>query len=238
MRSALIGAAIMVAALSYPAPALGDNATLPPSISVSGTGNVTFTPDIARVSLGIRAESLSAAEAAAAVNGRAQNVIAALRRLGIPDRDIATSNYSLEYVEPPRPTPPPQGGVVTIGRGHYVATEAVEVKSRVSRAGAVIDAGIGAGANLTYGLSFDTSGRDALYRQALARAVANARSQAAVMAAAAGVKIDGVLSLSTGAPQIVYPLARAAAFEAAPAPPIQPGTDTITATVQMTFRIR
>src|SRR5471032_2890403 len=72
----------------------------PPIIAVSGTGSVHYSPDIARVSLGVRGESTTAAAAAKSVNSRAQAVIDAMRGLGIADANIATSGYSIEYQPP------------------------------------------------------------------------------------------------------------------------------------------
>ncbi|MBC5825065.1 MAG: SIMPL domain-containing protein [Candidatus Eremiobacteraeota bacterium] len=240
----------------------------PPSISVTATGSVSYVPNIARLSLGVRVESSSAGSAAAAVNARAQAVVNALRNGGIAARDMKTSGYTLEYQQPPSPQAQPlmqpgsdgavQSSAATQAQsrpvmstaptrgfpnehrlvlaGSYVATETIDVKAPVSRAGAAIDTGINAGANQTYGLSYDTSARDALYRDALTAAVRAARSQAADIARAAGVSIASLQSVSTSQggfnpePQVF--MARAST-----APPVLAGTDTITATVQVTYRV-
>ncbi|MDQ2817556.1 MAG: SIMPL domain-containing protein, partial [Candidatus Eremiobacteraeota bacterium] len=220
-----LGAAI-ACAFSASLSAADSTPSQPPSISVSATGSVSYVPNIARLSLGVRAESPTAGGAAADVNGRAQAVINALRRSGIASKDLKTSGYTLEYQQPPSPEPgplmppsPASGGnadqnnsapTATIGvargfpnesrlvlRGSYVANETIDIAAPVSRAGAAIDAAISAGANQTYGLSYDTTQRDRLYRDALTAAVRAARSQAADIARAAGVTLGALQSIST-----------------------------------------
>lgn len=234
-------------------PALADPAP-PQTLSVNGSGSWDYAPDIARESFGVRAESASAAAASRSVNERAQAVIAALRKMGIADRDIGTTGYSIQYQPPDvsaqpaisegvTTTAPPAGQAGFPGemhrplppRGTYVATETIDVKSLLDKAGAVLDAAVGAGANETYGLTFDTSARDLLYRKALARAVASARAQAEILAQAAGVTIAGVQSISAGGNQVM-PMFRMATADAAAQ--VLGGTGTITATVDIVYRIK
>ena len=233
-------------AMALPAGASADtNSANPPLMSVAGSGSVKFAPDIARLSLGVRAESPSAAAAAKSVNGRAQAVIDAMRKLGIADSGITTSNYTIDYQPPqdaapdqvqsqamsvaPRPAPP---------HGTYVATEEIDVQTSVAKAGSVLDASVAAGSNQTYGISFDTSERSTLYREALGRAVADARAQAEVLAKAAGVSIVGIQSISAGGSE-VQPL-RGVAMMAAAAPnaPVMGGTGTVDASVDVVFKIK
>ena len=219
----------------------------PPSISVSATGSVSYAPDIARVTFGVRAQSAAATDAAAEVNTRAQSVVKEMRGMGISDADIKTSGYSLDYQQndnslgAPVSTGPMSGEVHRpISLGNYVASESIEVTVAVAKAGAALDGAIKAGANQTYGLSYDTSQRDRLYRQALSAAVTAARSQAVALAAAAGVQLGAVISISTGGGgPMPSPLqGRLMMAMAAPAPPVQGGTDTIEASVNVTYALR
>lgn len=245
-----LGAAVLAfSAQAFSAQAARADQPPPPSISVSGAGSVKYAPDIAHVSLGVRAESASAATAAKSVNTRAQAVINALRGLGVADSDIATSNYSIEYQPPSSDDgaqPAPAGGGVqtqSVARkplppqGKYVANETLDVKTSIAKAGAVLDAALTAGADETYGVSFDTSQRTALTREALARAVADARSQAEILAKAAGVNIAGVQSIST-AGLAPMPMMRMMATANGPAPPVMGGTGSIDVSVQVVYRIK
>lgn len=239
-RAAVLALAILSAA---PAAAARADTNPPPTISVSGTGSVTYAPDIARISLGVRAQSASAAAAANMVNARAAAVIGALRKLGIADSGIATSDYTIQYQAPdnsePQPMAAPNASSVAPrkpAQGYYVATETIDVKTSLAKAGAVLDAGVAAGANETYGITFDTSERTALYREALSRAVADARAQAEILARAAGVSIAGIESIGVGAsPGPIEPLVRMSTMTPST---VMGGTGSVDATVQVVFRIK
>jgi uncharacterized protein YggE len=201
------------------------------SITVQGTGHVDYTPDIAHVTLGVSGEAPSAAAAAADIAGRANAVIAALKTLGVAEGDITTTGYSLFYRQPTETV-----------KAAFVASENISVKTSVDKAGQAIDVGLRAGANQTYGLSFDTSHHDALYKQAVASAVKNARDVAQVAAGAAGVNLGSVMSIDVSAAfnpmQFVANLGIARMAAPAPAPPpVAPGTGTVSATVTMRFGI-
>lgn len=227
----------------------------PPALTVTGTGSIQYKPDLAHVSFGVRAEASSATAAAHSVNAGAQAVIDAVRKLGISDSNIATSGYSIQYQPlqpPPQPMPMQQSTSASLapgqsgfpgeihrplpGAGTYVAVESLVVTSTVDKAGPILDAAVSAGANETYGLSFDTSQRDSLYRQALARAVTDARAQAQALASAAHVELDGFQSISTGGEGGPVPMMmRMGAINAAP---IMQGTGTIEASVSIVYRIK
>jgi len=241
-KAAVLALAILTAA---PAGAARADTNAPPTISVSGTGSVTYAPDIARISLGVRAQSASAAAAANMVNARAATVVGAMHKLGITDAAITTSDYSISYQPPDNTDPPVPVGTSTsvapkrpAAQGFYVATETIDVKTSLAKAGPVLDAGVSAGANETYGISFDTSQRTTLYRVALSRAVADARAQAEILAKAAGVSVAGVQSISVGsAPGPIAAMVRAVNFSAQPAT-ISGGTGSVDATVQVVFRMK
>jgi len=244
MRS-VIAFAAAAAVISLSTGSARADQTAPPSIAVSGTGTVQYSPDIARISLGVRGESATAAAAAKSVNARAAAVIEAVRGLGIADSNITTSGYSIQY-QPPQQPDSGDGSVQPMSTarkpipsaGTYVATETIDVKTSIAKAGAVLDGAVTAGANETYGLTFDTSQRQEFYRQALGRAVADARAQADILAKAAGVQIAGLQSINVGggAPQ---PMFRGAVMAlSAPEAPVMGGTGTIEVNVEVVYRIR
>src|ERR1700674_5104694 len=81
--------------LIIPLRALADAPPQPPSISVTASGSIDFIPDIAKVTLGVRAQAPTAREATSIVNRRADGVIAAMRKLGIADRALKTTGYEI-----------------------------------------------------------------------------------------------------------------------------------------------
>ena len=65
------------------------------TISVTGTGEVILTPDIAYVSIGVRSEGEDAAKAVAENNAKSEAVIDALIDAGVDEKDIQTTNFNI-----------------------------------------------------------------------------------------------------------------------------------------------
>ena len=216
------------AGVGRPAPASGAGAasTAQPSlVTTNGHGDVTAVPDEAVVSAGVNTHAATAAAALSQNAQLMQQVIAALKNAG--GSDLQTQEVSLN------PQTDEQGTVTG-----YVAQDTVSAKAKIAAAGALIDAAVGAGANTVDGPSLDVSDSDALYRDALKQAVADARAKAQALAQAGGFTVGPVFSVSEGgaAPQ---PLYRAAAAPAVAAPtPVEPGTQDVTADVTVSFLIR
>ena len=120
----------------------------------------------------------------------------------------------------------------------FVAVNSVAATSKdLSKAGALIDAAVGAGANQVYGPSLSRGDQAELYRQALGIAVANARASAQVLATAANLSLGRVTAIGEGggAPQpLPYAADKAMALDSTP---IEPGTQQTTASVSVTFSV-
>src|SRR5690349_15810661 len=92
--------AALLGTASIAAPAAAQQATVAQSIAgtrldISATGEATRVPDVAIVNAGVQTRSTSATDALAQNGARMERVRAALKRAGIADRDIQTSNISL-----------------------------------------------------------------------------------------------------------------------------------------------
>jgi uncharacterized protein YggE len=118
----------------------------------------------------------------------------------------------------------------------YRASNSVDVTVHdVSKTGAVIQAAVDAGATGVSGVEFSASNSEGLYDQALGLAYDNARSKATALAARAGMTLDKPISIQEGQ-QDVFPEPGGAQSAPAPtAPPIEPGTATVTAIVTVVF---
>jgi uncharacterized protein YggE len=119
-----------------------------PALNLSAYGEVRAAPDMATINFGVVTEAATAQEAMAQNAARMSQVVAALRRAGIAERDIQTSGLNLsaqyDYVqnEPPRL------------RG-YQANNRVTVNIYdLSRVGSTADAVVSAGVNQIDGISF------------------------------------------------------------------------------------
>ncbi|MGK3995574.1 SIMPL domain-containing protein [Sorangium sp. So ce1024] len=75
------------------------------TITVIGRGEVSSRPDVARVQLGIEVMAPTVAEATRTAAARMNEILAALRKTGIADKDIQTSNYSIQLVKQPEVPP-------------------------------------------------------------------------------------------------------------------------------------
>jgi uncharacterized protein YggE len=122
----------------------------------------------------------------------------------------------------------------------YVARNGVEVRvDALERLGDTIDAAVATGATNVTGVSFDVKSRDDLEREALRRAVAQAKLRAEAAASGAGRAIDRVMRIEdTGGvvPPPPRPMMMAARAEMAAdaATPVAPGELEIRAQVTLT----
>ena len=216
---------VAFAGIGRPEAARGDTAP-PDSVTVLGHGVITVVPDEATVSAGVRTDAATAADALAR-NAKVMNdIVAALKRAG--GDQLQTQQVSLY----------PQTGDTNNVTG-YVAQNSVSAHSKIDGAGALIDAAAAAGANTVDGPTLDVSGRDSLYRDALKKAVDDARAKALALGQAGGFGLGPVSTVTEqgAAAQPVFAQASASA-KSDSATPVEPGTQDITADVTVTFRIR
>jgi uncharacterized protein YggE len=223
LAAAAVVAVAAFAGVGRPEAAHGDVAS-PDTVTTTGHGVVTVVPDEASVSAGVHTQAASAAAALAQNAQLMSSVVAALKAAG--GSDLQTQQVSLY------PQTNDQNQVTA-----YVADNSVSAKSKIARAGGLIDAAVAAGANTVNGPTLDVSDRDARYRDALGKAVEDARAKAGALARAGGFGVGQVSSVTeqaaSGVPVPVYEAAAAKSD----ATPIEPGTQDVTADVTITFRI-
>jgi hypothetical protein len=205
-------------------------------LSVSAEGRVESAPDMATLSLGVLTEGQTAAAAMAENARRMTALTQALRRAGVAERDIQTSNLSVNpqymYVEnqPPRIT-------------GYQASNQVTVRVRnLDNTGRVVDAAVAAGGNTVNGISFSHADPDAQLDAARLDAAQNARRRADLYAQAFGMRVHRVIAISEGGgyspPMPIPVMARMEDAMAAPPPPVAPGEITTSVIVSVTYELR
>lgn len=230
--AALRSAALGIAMLGSLSAAHADDDKQRRSITVSASGNVAVAPDRARLSSGVTAEGKTAREALTANSAAMQKVIAELKSAGIDPKDIQTSSFRVE----PRYTHPVEGQAPKIDG--YTVTNEVQVLVRdLEKVGDILDRLVTAGANQSSGLSFEVSTAETALDEARKQAVANARRRAELYATAAGAEVGEVLQIVEGdAAQPPRPVfARAMKAEAVP---IESGTETLEASVTITWALK
>jgi uncharacterized protein YggE len=208
-----------------------------PTISVSAMAEVSADPDQAVVRLGAIAEAAEAAAAQMELNAIMQKVIAAVTAAGVESRAMRTDSLSLSPVyRPPNPREPqPQEPRISGYQAQNVVT--IELDD-ITKVGAVIDAAIGAGANRLEGVTFGLRNGSAARAQAPEQAVMEARTQAETIAAAAGMRIQGVASITASGSYTRPPMPlQARAFAAEAATPVQPGQVDVSASVTASYFI-
>lgn len=216
---ALFGAAALAGVAQ---PHLARSAAATPSdaktISVTGNGSVETVPDRATFSFTVTTQA-DTAKAALAKNGAAADAVAA----ALQGAKVQTSEVMLQ----------PQlndAGTAVLG---YTASTSVTAESELAKAGPLVDAAVEAGATGVSGPSWSRSDYNALYRQALQSAVADAKAKAQALADGAGLALGAVTSMTEGG-GVVQPLPYASAVTDGVAK-LQPGTQTVDASVTVTF---
>ena len=218
----------VAAAAQSPLPAPAE-----PVVAVVGEGVVDAVPDRAWITVGAESRASSARDAQRRNAELMNPILDKLRASGVPADAIRTVGYDVQY----------EWDYVNnrrVGRG-YVARNTVDVRvDDVERVGDLLEIAAGSGATNLGGVRFDLKDRASHEREALRRAVADARTKAEALAAAAGRQIGPVLrieqqGISTGEPP--RPLMRAA-LSAESTPPISVGQMEIRAGVTVTFALK
>ncbi len=206
------------------------------TLSVTGNGKADAAPDVAYLTLSVETIAKNASQAVkdnAETTNKVLGVIKA--KLGKNDK-VSIAGYNLAPVY--------QYNNQTNKNefnGYRASNRIIVEAHNLKELGTIIDATAQAGLNNIESLSFDTTKRDEFRREALTRAVNDAKTTAETLAKAAGVKITKILQL---APSFDYPvpvyrdyaLAKEAA-PAAPPTPIEPGDISVSASVNIVFEI-
>src|SRR5512134_1056331 len=193
------------------------------TVTASGVGSVVAVPNEAQMSFGVESRAPTARAAVAANADAMRKVLNALRQAGA--REIATQWVSVY------PYSREDGSI-----DGYTASNSVSAVSDVGDAAGLIDAAVEAGANQVSGPGMSSSNAEELYRQALAKAVAEARERAQVLAKAAGRSVGEITAIVEGSAATPLPYAERAALDAST--PIVPGEQETSATVSVTFALR
>lgn len=224
-----------VPSLRAQTPAIPTLASLP-SLVTSGQGEAKVAPDRASILVNVQTRGLTAAVAAADNAQRTKAVLDALAKVGLPKEQLSTEGYTVY----PEMAYDRNGGTPRVTG--YVVTNTVKAETKQpAQVGAMVDAALGAGANMINSLSFYASSIEEPRRQAIALAVANARADADAMARAAGGSLGDLIELATQGPTIpprpMYDMAamRKGAM-ATEQTPVNPGQQTVTVFVTSRWR--
>lgn len=204
--------------------------------SVTGTGEVSAAAKNANFSVGVTETASTSDAARTAMNTATNAIIASLKKLGIEDKNIKTTNYNInpnyDYA---------RGGEGTITG--YTASQNLDVQTNsTDLANKAIDASTLAGANIVNGIQFELSdaNKKELEMQATKKAIADAKDKAQEIATLSGIKLGRIINIqvnSTGEPPIMFQ-AKEAMGEATnlDTTSLQPGENTITVSVTLFYQ--
>jgi len=207
------------------------------TLDVSGVGVTYLTPDIVYINIGVNTQRENASEAVSINKEQTTAVIQALRDFGVAEKDIRTTNFSIwanqQY--------DPSGNGQITGTTYVVDNTVYVTVRKIDKLGDLIDAAIEAGANNIYSIQFDVEDKTEANKEARAKAVEEAKSQAQDLADVAGLSLVEIQKISyyeSGASPYYYGGKGGGGGGAEAAVPIQPGQLAVTVTVNVTYTVK
>lgn len=198
----------------------------------SGTGKATAVPDTAVINLGVTKTAATVSDAKNQANEVAEKLLSELKDLGISEKDIKTTNYSIN------PNYDFTRGSQTITG--YTVSQNLEVKiTPIETANKAIDAAGAAGANMVGGITFtlNDQAQKELEEKARGEAIEIAKEKAKSIAQKAGIRLGKIVNVqeSTSLPPQPIPLRSLAVAEDEKATNITPGENTIAISVTLSY---
>lgn len=197
MRSAALSLALAMtaaapAALAQSAAPAADTMFRATTLNLSAYGETKIAPDMATITLGVMTEGKTAGEAMQANATRMAAVMATLKKAGIADKDVQTSNLNLNPQYKYQENQPP------LLIGYQVSNNVTVTVNDLKKLGPAVDATVTAGANQVNGISFGLKEPTAAENAAREAAVKALAAKADLYAKATGHRISRLVSLSEG----------------------------------------
>lgn len=210
-------------------------------LTVHGEAKVEVPPDQLRLRLSVVTSNADSDLAMEENNRQMYGLIGTLQSLGLGEDDYRTGQFQTrpEWSRPPRPAPANwQRSIV----GYTVSNELLIKTDQVDLAGKLLAAAQQAGANQIGGLTFALAEPADHREEAIALATRRALLKAETLAAAAGVELGPIQSLTLDQAAAPGPMPRMAMMEAkvgaaADAVPVNAGNVEVRAGVTVVFRI-
>jgi uncharacterized protein YggE len=205
-----------------------------PSITITGNGKVVYVPDIGYIHVGVSSNADTAAEAWKKNEEIVKKIFEALKAHGIEEKDLKTSNISVQprYLHKDKQEPK--------FLGYTVSYDLSVTVRNLKDMGTLLDGMVDAGANRNMNISFGCSKLDELIEEARLKSVTDARRKANVYVTGAGARLGDVLGISDqpyNMPPRYYPIDAVALREAKVNIPVMAGEQEMTLTVTVTWEI-
>ena len=213
---------------------IGQNSAYKNTISVTATGDVYAKPDLAQISFSAVNNNKTAVEAMSENANKMNAVIDSIKKQGIEDKDLKTTNFSIN----PRYEWRKNGERVFID---YEVSQSLDVKIRdLTKIGSIIEGAAENGANQVGSLYFTVDNQDELNAEARQKAVDEAKTKAKKLASELDVKLGKIVNFSESGfnPMPMYAFKEMGIGGGGAAPQIQTGENKISVTVNITYEIR
>ena len=208
-------------------------------VTVSGEGKVYAKPDVALVNLGVNTTGKTTQDVITRNTDKMNAVIAAVKTLGVEEKDIQTTNYNLY---------PSYNYTEAAGRTFegYELDQSLEVKVRdFTKVGEILQKATAVGANLTSNLQFTIEDQQQYKQEARAKAIEQAKANAENLAKVSGVKLGKLVNVyenysytPTYSTKNVYGMGGGVALEQAASPTIQSGQQEIQMTINLVYEVK
>jgi uncharacterized protein YggE len=228
-------AAALTLGLAAATPAWADEMKMQRTIALTGHGEVRQAPDLATVTAGVVSQAATAKDALAANTADMERVMAALKAAGIAEKDIQTSNFTVQ----PRYDYSKDGRAPSLA-GYDVSNTVSVTLRQLDMLGTVLDQLVQSGANQINGVSFGIDKPDEALDEARKQALADARHKAEIYAAAGGVSIGKLITIVEGGgytPPAPVMRARVMALDQAAPVPIAAGEQVLAIDVNVTWEL-
>ena len=214
---------------------IGQDINVKNTISVSGTGEVFASPDLALVNFSVITEKRNVAEAMSENTRKMNKIIEELENEGIDEKDLKTVQFNIypryDYIN--------QDNFLTSRRvlAGYEIYQALEVKIRdLTKIGEIIEKATQAGSNQVGNLIFTIDSQNELKNEARGKAIEEAKEKADKIADKLGVKLVRIVNFSENSYTPNYDLMRSEAIGGS-APDIQTGESKVQVSVNISYEI-
>lgn len=202
--------------------------------TVDGTGKATGVPDTAQFSVGVNKQAPTVQQAQDQVNSAVNKISDDLKKLGVAENDIQTTNYSvnpnIDFTS---------GNQTTTG---YTVNATIEVKVKdTNLANKALDAATANGANVVNGVSFGLNDDEQakLEEQARGEAIKNAKAKAESIARQAGIRLGRIVNVTvnpTSEPRpVVEKMSLAQSADTGAPTQLQQGSNDVNVTVSLSY---
>jgi len=206
---------------------------------VSGEGKVFVTPDIAKITIGVEEQGATLKQVQGVVNTKSKALTDSLKKIGIDEKDIKTTSYSV-YPQYDYSTPTQK---LT---GFQISTNYEVTIKNFDKVNDTIISATNAGANVIGGINFEVNDKTLKEKTDEARklAVEEAKEKAEGLAKSAGMSLGKIINISENQmgneirPMYAIDASIGSAGKGVPAPDIQPGQTEINITVSISYQVK